>query len=106
MPVSGRALIKTAENILEYDLGRYDMAIRQWAINYLGAAKAVQTANRLRLKFIRKAFKELGFSDDDLEVRAMMFLCYHTWESTMFRDISYRKRKKLISRRIEILTRR
>ena len=99
-------LIKTAENVLEYDLGRYDMAIRQWAKNYEGAAKAVQTTNRLRLKFISKAFKELGFSDDDSEVRAMMFLCYHTWESTMFREISFKKRKKLIPKRIEILIRR
>ena len=98
-------LTKTAEMVSDYDLGRYDMAIRQWALTYERAAKAVKATNHLRLDFIRQAFSELGFSGDDLEVRAMMFLCYHTWEATTFRDVSLKRRKELISKRIDILTR-
>ncbi len=101
-----KRLTKTAEMVLEYDLGRYDMAIRQWALTDAGAARAVRKANRIRLDFIRNAFCELGVTGDDLDMRAMLFLCYHTWESSTFREISRKRRRELIAKRIELLTRR
>ena len=99
-------LIRTAEIILDYDLTRYEIAIRQWALQDAGAARAVRKVNRLRLDFIRTTFSELGFHGEDLEVRTMMFVCYHTWESLMFREMSRKKRRSLITKRIELLTRK
>ena len=99
-----KRLSKTAEMVLEYDLGRYDMAIRQWALTDAGATRAVRKTNRIRLDFIRGAFRELGFTGDDLDMRAMLFLCYHTWESSTFREISRKRRRDLITKRIELLT--
>ena len=97
-------LIKTAEVIFDYELGRYDMAIRQWALQDAGADRAVRKVNRLRLDFVRKAFSELGFKGEDLEMRTMLFVCYHSWESAMFREISRKRRREQIARRIELLT--
>lgn len=97
-------LIRAAQIILDYELTRYEIAIRQWALHDAGVARAVKTVNRLRLDFARTTFSELGFTGEDSEVRAMMFVCYHTWESLMFREISRKKRRNLISRRIELLT--
>ena len=97
-------LIRTAETILDYDLTRYEIAIRQWALQDAGAARAVKKVNRLRLEFVRTTFSELGFKSEDLEMRTMMFVCYHTWESLMFRELSRKKRRDLITRRIELLT--
>jgi AcrR family transcriptional regulator len=37
-----RRLIGTAEMILDYDLTRYEIAIRQWALQDAGAARAVK----------------------------------------------------------------
>ena len=99
-------LMRTAEIILDYDLTRYEIAIRRWGLRDAGAARAVRKVNRLRLDFARTTFSELGFKGDDLEVRALMFVCYHTWESLMFGEISRKKRRNLISRRIELLTRK
>jgi hypothetical protein len=93
-----------AEMILDYDLTRYEIAIRQWALQDAEAARAVRKANRLRLEFARNALSELGFKGDDLEVRAMLFVCYHSWESPMFREISRKRRRELITKRIELLT--
>jgi hypothetical protein len=93
-----------AEMILDYDLTRYEIAIRQWALQDAAAARAVRKANRLRLEFARNALSELGFKGDDLEVRAMLFVCYHSWESPMFREISRKRRRELITKRIELLT--
>jgi AcrR family transcriptional regulator len=42
-------LIKTAEMILEHNLGEFDLAIRQWALTDKEAAKAVRKVNRLRM---------------------------------------------------------
>jgi len=61
-------LILAAEMILDYDLTRYEIAIRQWALQDAGAARAVKKANRLRLDFARKALSELGFKGEDLEI--------------------------------------
>ena len=99
-------LVRTAELILENDLTRHEIAIRQWALEDQEAARAVRQANRMRLDFVRRAFSELGFKGDDLEVRTMLFTCYQTWESPMFREISRNRRRELVAKRIELLTSR
>jgi AcrR family transcriptional regulator len=97
-------LVRTAELIIENDLTRYEIAIRQWALEDREAARTVRQANRIRLDFVRGAFSELGFKGDDLETRAMLFTCYHTWEAPMFQEISRKRRRELIARNIEVLT--
>jgi AcrR family transcriptional regulator len=97
-------LQKSAEMILDYDLVRYEIGIRQWAMNDKKAARAVRLVNRKRLDFLREAFNELGFTGDDAEMRAMLFVCYHTWEGPMFHEISRKRRRELIAKRIALLT--
>ena len=98
-------LIRIAETILQFDLTRYDLAIRQWAVHDAQAARGVRKVDRIRLKFVGQAFRELGFTGDDLEMRAMLFVCYHTWEAPMFRQLSRKRRRELIDGRVELLTR-
>ena len=50
------------------------------------------------------SFAELGFKGDDLEMRTMLFVCYHSLELPMFPEISSERRRELIARRIELLT--
>ena len=64
------------------------------------AARAVKKVNRIRLDYIGGAFSELGFTGDDLDMRAMLFTCYHTWEAPMFQEISRKRRRELIAKRI------
>ena len=88
---------------MKYDLTRYDSAFRQWAKRDPIALRAVKKVNQLRLAFTKKAMSELGYTGDDLEMRAMLFVCYHTWESFMFAEIPAKRRRKLIDRRIDLL---
>ncbi len=97
-------LIKTAEMILDYEFTRYEIPIRQWALQDAGAARVVKKVNRLRLDYIGKAFAELGFKGEDLEMRTMLFTCYHSWEAPMFREMSRKRRREQITRRIDLLT--
>jgi len=99
-------LTRTAEMILEYDLTRYEISIRQWALQDALAARAVRKVNRIRLDYIGGTFSELGFSGDDLDMRTRLFVCYHTWEAPMFRETSRKQRRELIAKRIDLLTSR
>jgi hypothetical protein len=63
----------------------------------------VKKANRDRLGFVREALTQLGFLGKDLEMRSMLFVCYHTWESSIFPEISKKKRCELIAKRIELI---
>ena len=97
-------LIKTAETILERDLTRYEIAIRHWALQNKRAARVVKRVTTARLEYLRRTFSELGFTGDDLEMRAMLFTCYHTWERPMFGNIPRKRLRNLIASRIELLT--
>lgn len=99
-------LLRTAEMVFEHELGRYDMAFRQWALQDEEIARVVKRVNRIRLDFTRNALSELGFTGDDLEMRTMLFVCYHTWESTMFQGFPRRRLRALISRRLDLITRK
>ena len=99
-------LRKAAEMIIDNDLVRFEIGIRQWAMNDKRAAQAVRSVNRRRLDFARQALGEMGFPGDDVEVRAMLFVCYHTWEAPMFPEIPRKRRRELIGKRIALLTRK
>jgi len=97
-------LLKCAEMIHRLDLTRYEIGIRQFSLADESALRKVKRAYKLRMDFIRKAFSDLGFSGDDLEMRTMLFACYHTWEASMFPDVSRKRRKELIGKRLDLLT--
>ena len=99
-------LVRTAEMILEYDLTAHEFGVRQWGLQDATAARAVRRVNRTRLDFIRSAFAELGFGGDDLEMRTMLFAVYQSFEGPMLREISRKRRRELIERRVELLASR
>lgn len=103
LPPRGR-LTRIAEAIVKSDLARYEAAISQWALRNKAVARVTRKVNRKRLEFVRTAFEELGFHGDDLEMRARMFTCYVTWEGPMFREMTRKRRRELIGKRIELLT--
>jgi AcrR family transcriptional regulator len=105
MPPKER-LRTVAETIVDYDLTRYEMSIRQWAAHDELAARAVRRVNRIRMTFIGQAFSELGFDTDQAEIRSRLFVCYGSLEAAMFPELSLKRRRQLIDQHIELLTRR
>ena len=99
-------LRQIAEIILDYDLVRYEIGIRQWALSNEKVAAAVASANQVRLDFVGKALQELGFAGEDLEMRTLLFTCYHSSESLMFREIPPERRRRLIQKRVDLITSR
>ena len=97
-------LIAAAEAIHNFELARHDLAVRHAAEKDQSVSDIIQRVTEARMEFIRQAFSELGFEGDDLEMRAMLFVGYHTWEHTTFKSVSKSRRKKLIENRINLLT--
>ena len=89
--------------IQEHDLAKYDLAIRAWAKHDELAREVVQAVTSARLDFIGQIFSEMGFEGEEREMRTRLFVCFHTWESTMFGDMSPRKRTRLRKRRLDLL---
>jgi AcrR family transcriptional regulator len=99
-------LRRTAEIILDYDLVRYDIAIRQWALSNEKVAEVVASVNQKRMDFVGGALQELGFAGEDLEMRTLLFACYHSCESIMFSEIPPEHRRQLIEKRVDLITAR
>ena len=100
-------LIAAVEMIVRHDLVKYELALHQWATTDKLADKVVRKANRVRLGYVKAIFAELGFSEEEIEIRSMLALTYQLWEEpTLKRIVSRKRRKELISRRIRFLTRK
>ena len=90
--------------IEEQDLGKYDLAIRSWAKYDDTARDAVNRVTAVRMSFLHQIFSEIGFAGAELEMRAMLFVCYHMWEGATFDIPSPRKRARLRKLRLTLLT--
>lgn len=94
------------EMIWKKDLGKYDLAIRTWAKFDPLARIAVIKVDKLRMKFIGSIFSELGFKDEELEMRLRLYVCYQAIEKSMFGSTKNEKWEILKKRRLELLTRK
>lgn len=90
--------------ILDHDLTRYEVPMRAWAEADTNIARRVREVYRLRFDYVRQIFYDLGFKGDDLEMRTRLFACYHTWERSMFSKEPKKSLRKLIKRRVELLS--
>ena len=68
-------------------LGRYDLAINSWAMTDPKAKAAVIKVTKMRFKYIRNIFKEMGLKGDELEARTRLFVCYTSWQAVMFDNV-------------------
>ncbi len=98
-------LTTAVEMIFRHDLVKYELSLHQWATTDKRADKVMRKANRVRIEFAKTIFAELGFDEDEIEVRSMLTLVYQLWEEpTLNRIVSRKRRKELIRKRIRFLT--
>jgi len=96
-------LLTAMEMIKNKNLTKYDLAMTSWAKLDPLVHKVVKKVVKMRLDYLRIIFAELGFEGDELEMRARLFVCYHSWEDTMFPDLSSQKHSKLLKLRFKYL---
>ncbi len=98
-----KRLLTTMEMIRDKHLTKYDLAMTSWARLDSQVHRVVKKVVKMRLDYLRVIFAELGFEGDELEMRTRLFVCYHSWEDTMFPDLSNQKHSKLLKLRYEYL---
>jgi len=98
-----KRLLTTMEMIRDKHLTKYDLAMTSWAKLDSHVHKVVKKVVKMRLDYLRVIFAELGFEGDELEMRTRLFVCYHSWEDTMFPDLSNQKHSKLLKLRHKYL---
>ena len=99
-------LERTMCMIIDHDLARYDLPLRLWAAADAVIARSVRAVFREREEFARGIFRELGFRGEDLEMRTRFFLCFHSWERSMFWTDSKKSRRESVRRRADLLIRK
>ena len=90
-----KRLYTTMEMIKDKHLAKYDLAMTAWAKLDSQAHRVLTKVVKMRLDYIRLIFADIGFEGDELEMRTRLFVCYHSWENTMFPDLSIQKHSKL-----------
>jgi hypothetical protein len=90
--------------IRKHNLTKFDLSMRAWAEQDSNVAKAVTRVYQQRLGYVRESFRELGFKGNELEMRTLLFVCYHSWEMSMYLERSERKMASMQKLRIKLLT--
>ncbi len=101
-----KRLEETMIMLLDHDLTRYEVAMQAWAQSDPAIARRVGQVYRKRLDFLRGIFSDLGFEEDELEMRARLVLCHGTWERTMFPRESKKSLRKMIRPRVNLLAKK
>jgi AcrR family transcriptional regulator len=87
-------------------LVEYDLAIAHWALQDEDAARALEASYESRMDFVRQAFRELGFTGDDLEMRTRLFVCYVSSAPQMFGEQLTARDKRIRRQRNRLLIQR
>ena len=98
-----KRLLTTMEMIRDKNLTKYDLSMTSWAKSDSKVHEVVGKVVKMRLDYLKGIFAELGFEGDELEMRTRLFVCYHSWEDTMFPDLSNQKHSKLLKLRYKFL---
>lgn len=78
------------------DLTRHDLTIRSLAAFDPKVAKWVRKAVRFRLDFIQSLFVEMGFTENEVRIRARVCLAYMTSEHRLFDQLDRKHRSDLV----------
>ena len=76
-------LLLLMQAIKDYELGKYDIVMRAWALDESLVAEQVEKVDQIRFEYIKSLFVEMGFTGADLEMRSMIFQAYHSLSNAL-----------------------
>jgi len=77
-------LLAGMNKIFDLNLAEYDAAMDIWSRSDARVARTRKKVMAVRVKFFRDALEELGFAEDELEMRARVFAVYQMAERQIF----------------------
>ena len=88
-------LLRLMRIVHDHDLSRHDLTVRSLATLDSQFSKTVIKTDRFRLDFIQSLFLEMGFTDDQRQIRARACLAYMTVEHIMLDQLDRKHRSDL-----------
>ncbi len=101
-----KCLLNVLNDVLLHDKGRYEPAIRAWALHDPHAAKTVRCVDRKRIAFITTLFRKMGFGPQESEARGRLACVYLIGDAMVLAREPRAKLQKNIRARHRILTER
>jgi AcrR family transcriptional regulator len=80
----------------DHHLTRHDLTMRSLATLDPQFSRSVRKADRFRLDYVQSLFVEMGFSENDVRIRARACLAYMTMEHDIFDKLDRKHRSKLV----------
>jgi AcrR family transcriptional regulator len=100
-----RQLLALLEHIVNEEINRYDAAVRAWALYDERAAKVVTSVDERRLAYCHQLFLDMGFSQEQAEIRSRMSYFYVVGEySAVMPEPTRDERLAHVRLRHELLT--
>lgn len=92
------------EIVTRDDLARYDLVMRSWATHEPEVARVVEAVDRIRLDFVGRFFRRLGYRGKDLDIRTRLFVVSTSMWSIINRNEDKDLRLRRLSAVLDILT--
>lgn len=92
------------EEVVVRRRGRYDPAVRAWALYDPDAARVVRRVDRTRITFITSLFRDMGFPQSASETRARVAYSYMLGDHQVLYKEPSAKRRNYLRARHKILT--
>jgi AcrR family transcriptional regulator len=98
-------LWRLTEDVVGRRRGRYDPAIRAWALHDPRAAAVVRRVDRKRFAYLKSLFRGMGFEEEEAEARSRLTLSYFVGDHILLLTEPPARRQRLLKRRFELLIR-
>ena len=102
---AGERLRILATDVVEHRRGRFDPAIRAWALHDRRAAAVVRRVDRKRLAYLKSLFRGVGLGKEEAEVRARLTLAYFVGDHVILVKEAAAQRRKRLEQRMDLLMR-
>lgn len=98
-------LLALTEFLIREDICRYELPIRGWVQIHPVLTPLLEEIDLKRYEYVAALFKEIGFTDNELEMRVRTFLVFYGLETSLYPNQTREERLALSALRHEWLTR-
>jgi AcrR family transcriptional regulator len=99
-------LLQLMRLVLEKRLDRFEMPVRAWAQQDQALTPLVRSVDRHRISFVRSLFLEMGFDEDEADMRTRVFLTYMITQRSLLPTTAKNKQLTELHRRVAFFTKR
>ena len=92
--------------ILDNKVAQYDLAVRAWSRHEPSIRPVIREVDEIRTKTVRGFFLEMGFDEEEANMRSRLFILCHSLEDAFSIPLSQKEAHKQIDTRLAFFTRR